>query len=96
MKFTDEMREKAKSALKNRKKKSELYPNEVKILTKYFGNDYSDTIVKAVNGSLKNVAKLMCLDCCCFSRSEIAACTIKHCPLYLYRPYTRQSKPAKD
>ena len=44
---------------------------------------------KNFNGdtSLKNAIKCKCGDCTCFSRDEIAACEIKHCPLWRFRPY---------
>jgi hypothetical protein len=37
--------------------------------------------------------KLKCLDCCCWQRIDVAACTATGCPLWHVRPY--QAKAAR-
>ena len=33
----------------------------------------------------RRAIKKFCLECMCFVRSEIAVCTVPHCPLYPFR-----------
>jgi hypothetical protein len=39
--------------------------------------------------SRANAIKAKCLDCCCFVTQEITNCTVETCPLWSYRPYTK-------
>ena len=50
--------------------------------------------LRAVAGkSLRSAINAQCLDCCCFQRTEVAACEILHCPLWSYRPYQPKEEP---
>ena len=46
-------------------------------------------VKRAAAGSIKAAVKLKCLDCCAYSKKEVALCTIKECPLWHFRPYKR-------
>jgi hypothetical protein len=49
---------------------------------------YHGIFKKAYAGNSKATAlRAKCLDCCCWQRTEVAQCTAKACPLWLYRPY---------
>ena len=45
--------------------------------------------IKAVNGtaSHRQAIKALCMECVCWDRAEVAACTAPACPLYKYRPF---------
>jgi hypothetical protein len=41
--------------------------------------------------------KAKCLDCCCYQKSEVAACTARFCPLWPIRPYqVKRKRPVND
>jgi hypothetical protein len=42
---------------------------------------------KARTGSSRSMIALKCLDCCCWEKSEVAACPVTTCPLFPIRPY---------
>jgi hypothetical protein len=44
---------------------------------------------KARKGNTRNMIALKCLDCCCWEKSEVAACPVTSCPLHPLRPYER-------
>jgi hypothetical protein len=44
---------------------------------------------KAREGKMRSLIALKCLDCCCWEKSEVAACPVTSCPLYALRPYGR-------
>jgi hypothetical protein len=44
---------------------------------------------KARKGNTRSLIALKCLDCCCWEKTEVAACTVTTCPLYPLRPYGR-------
>jgi hypothetical protein len=44
---------------------------------------------KARQGNTRSLIALKCLDCCCWEKTEVAACTVTSCPLYPLRPYRR-------
>lgn len=53
---------------------------------------------KAYSGNSKAKALVAkCLDCCCYERTEVRACTTLACPLWPYRPFQakvrRKAKP---
>lgn len=56
---------------------------------KRFNPQYERLVDSAAKGSRKAAIKLMCLDCTCEQKKEIALCTIKRCPLFNFRPYKR-------
>lgn len=48
---------------------------------------------RAFSGNSKaSAVKAKCLDCCCYSRDEVRNCTVKKCPLWLYRPYQKEEE----
>ncbi len=50
---------------------------------------------RAFGGKSRATAiRAKCLDCCHFSRAEVAGCTVVICPLHSVRPY--QQKPPKQ
>jgi hypothetical protein len=44
---------------------------------------------KARTGNTRSLIALKCLDCCCWEKTEVAACPVTTCPLYPLRPYRR-------
>ena len=44
---------------------------------------------KARKGNTRSLIALKCLDCCCWEKSEVAACPVTTCPLHPLRPYRR-------
>src|SRR5581483_4837330 len=44
---------------------------------------------KARKGNTRSLIALKCLDCCCWKKTEVAACPVMSCPLYPLRPYRR-------
>src|SRR5262245_50952604 len=38
--------------------------------------------------------KAKCLDCCCYDRGEVVACTVVLCPLHSYRPFQKSARKA--
>ena len=54
---------------------------------------YRRTYDKAVRGkSLRAVVNAQCLECVCWQRSEVQACTCLACPLWGVRPYQEISR----
>ena len=45
--------------------------------------------LKARKGSTRSLIALKCLDCCCWEKTEVAACPVTSCPLHPLRPYKR-------
>jgi len=43
---------------------------------------------KARQGRVGSLIALKCLECCCWEKREVAACTVTTCPLYPLRPYS--------
>jgi hypothetical protein len=41
---------------------------------------------KARTGNTRSLISLKCLDCCCWEKTEVAACPVTTCPLYPLRP----------
>jgi len=53
------------------------------------------TYDKAMHGkSLRSAVKAFCLECVCWQKEEVRACTDYACPLYPYRPYKESPKQA--
>lgn len=47
---------------------------------------------RAFLGNSKAAAiKAKCLDCCCFNKDEVRNCSVKKCPLWVYRPYQKDA-----
>lgn len=47
---------------------------------------------KAYEGKSRTAAvKAKCLECCCFQREEVRNCTVRSCPLWMYRPFSGKS-----
>jgi len=44
---------------------------------------------KAHTGNTRSLIALKCLDCCCWEKTEVAACPVATCPLYPLRPYRK-------
>jgi hypothetical protein len=44
---------------------------------------------KARTGNQRSLIALKCLDCCCWEKSEVAACPVTSCPLFPLRPYQK-------
>jgi hypothetical protein len=44
---------------------------------------------KARTGNQRSLIALKCLDCCCWQKTEVAACTATACTLYPIRPYQK-------
>jgi hypothetical protein len=44
---------------------------------------------KARTGNTRSLIALKCLDCCCWEKTEVAACPVTTCPLYPLRPYQK-------
>ena len=57
---------------------------------------YEGVFKKAFSGKSKASAlKAKCLDCTNLDRKEITLCTVKSCPIWLYRPYQEKTEQEK-
>ncbi len=60
-------------------------------LAKNVPEQYESLIRQLKNGSRKAAMKLMCLYCVSFQRVEVQQCTGYDCPLWLFRPYQKDT-----
>ena len=60
-------------------------------------NVYRGIYDRAVSGkSLRAAVNSFCLECVMYQREEVRLCTSLACPLWLHRPYQRNSKTPSD
>jgi len=86
--------EKPASAGKGRRKRRMTLP-QITALRNGFPKEEHEvlekTFLRAENGSLIAMIKLMCLDCTGGQKKEIALCPCTNCPLHTVRPYKRDA-----
>jgi protein involved in polysaccharide export with SLBB domain len=46
-------------------------------------------VTRARRGNVRALISLKCLDCTCWSKTEVAACPVTACPLHPLRPYRK-------
>ena len=79
--------EKAEAQKKNREElEAGLEEHQVKYVQS-IPNNFQLLYLKACNNSKASALKFKCVECANFSPSEVTACSVNTCALWVYRPY---------